>query len=330
MTLITISSERIWCNLIKRWISSGMILILIFVCCSCAKNQVNNSTETTLASLPEGKYEIYYIDSDKTEIKSEVKDISVDYSLQKEFIQNLYNSMMESMQLDQSDKLYDVELVSSTIDEPIVNLNFNSAYLELDKITEVLFRACLVKTMTQVAGVWSISIYINQQPLTDEYMNPVGVMSASDFVYNTGSDINSWKKLDVVLYFANASGDRLVQEDESIVYTSNSSVVNYVLEKLIDGPTDSKLQATIPKNTQILSVSVKDGICYVNFNNNFLNNTVEVKPYITIYSIVNSLSELSTINKVQISVNNSSNVIYRDSISLNTVFERNLDYISNQ
>ena len=54
---------------------------------------------------------------------------------------------------------------------------------------------------------------------------------------------------------------------------------------------------------------------------------LEVKDYIPIYSIVNSLSELSSVNRVQISVNGAQNTKFRDSIELNTLFERNLDYI---
>ena len=38
-------------------------------------------------------------------------------------------------------------------------------------------------------------------------------------------------------------------------------------------------------------------------------------------------SELSSVNRVQISVNGAQNTKFRDSIELNTLFERNLDYI---
>jgi len=41
---------------------------------------------------------------------------------------------------------------------------------------------------------------------------------------------------------------------------------------------------------------------------------------------VNSLAAASSINKVQITVNGSQEVMFRDSISLNQLFERNLDY----
>ena len=57
-----------------------------------------------------------------------------------------------------------------------------------------------------------------------------------------------------------------------------------------------------------------------------MNNSLDVKEYIPVYSIVNSLAAVSSVNKVQIAVNGSQDVMFRDSISLNQLFERNLDY----
>ena len=47
----------------------------------------------------------------------------------------------------------------------------------------------------------------------------------------------------------------------------------------------------------------------------------------TVYSIVNSLCELSNVNKVQISVKSSTNIIFRDTIDLSQPLERSLDII---
>ena len=77
----------------------------------------------------------------------------------------------------------------------------------------------------------------------------------------------------------------------------------------------------------MLNVTVKDGICYVNFNSAFLTQPYSVSAEATIYSIVNSLSELTGVNKVQISIEGDSSVIYKETISLTTPFERNLDLV---
>jgi germination protein M len=106
----------------------------------------------------------------------------------------------------------------------------------------------------------------------------------------------------------------------------NTSLEKLIVEQLIAGPGRQGMNPTLPKETKLLNVSVNENVCYINFDSTFLNNTLEVKEYIPIYSIVNSLAAVTTINKVQITVNGSQEFMFRDSISLNQLFERNLDY----
>lgn len=77
---------------------------------------------------------------------------------------------------------------------------------------------------------------------------------------------------------------------------------------------------------KILNLTVNDSVCYINFDSTFLNVKPELNEYIPIYSIVNSLCELTTVTKVRILVNGSQDVMFRDVVSLNTAFERNEEY----
>ena len=79
--------------------------------------------------------------------------------------------------------------------------------------------------------------------------------------------------------------------------------------------------------TKIVSVTTKDGICYVNLSEDFLSQPYSASADVTIYAITNSLVELSNVNKVQITVNGNTNISYREKISLNSIFERNLDLL---
>ena len=72
---------------------------------------------------------------------------------------------------------------------------------------------------------------------------------------------------------------------------------------------------------------MKDNICYVNFDEGFLNTTYPVEPKITIYSIVNSIVEGGGASQVQILVNGETDVKYQGSISLSKPFSRDLDMI---
>ena len=94
------------------------------------------------------------------------------------------------------------------------------------------------------------------------------------------------------------------------------------------GPQAEGDYPTINPETKIVSVTVKDGICYVNLSEAFLSQPYNVTSDVTIYSITNSLVELPNVNKVQISVNGETNLFYRENVNLATVFERNLDLLS--
>ena len=100
------------------------------------------------------------------------------------------------------------------------------------------------------------------------------------------------------------------------------------MEQLIAGPGQEGSYPTLPSDCKILSISVTDNVCYINFDSAFLNTVLAVNDYVPIYSIVDSLSEGTAITRVQIMVNGSQDVMFRESISLNTTFERSQDYIT--
>ncbi len=158
--------------------------------------------------------------------------------------------------------------------------------------------------------------------------NPVGQMNADSFVENTGDAINEETVTTLTLYFANKSGDKLVKEKVNVTGSSNISVEKLVVESLIRGPVSGDTDyPTLPPGTKILSISTKDGICYVNLNDGFLEQGYNVTEAVTIYSIVDSLTELSGISKVQILVNGETDLVYKESMRLDTIYERNLDII---
>ena len=105
------------------------------------------------------------------------------------------------------------------------------------------------------------------------------------------------------------------------------SVEKLIVEELIEGPGGNDLLATFSPKTKVLGVSVKDGICYVNFDEDFLKDTVAIDPKLTVYSLVNSIVESGNATKVQILVNGEMNIKYQEAVDLNQPFSRNLDII---
>ena len=115
-----------------------------------------------------------------------------------------------------------------------------------------------------------------------------------------------------------------------MVYSNNLSLERVVLNQLLEGPSLEGSMATIPSTVRVQGVTVRDGVCYVDFDSTFLEDTANVTDAIVIYSIVNSLTELSTISQVQITVNGSADVSFRNNISLSGRFERDLSYLQQE
>ena len=61
-----------------------------------------------------------------------------------------------------------------------------------------------------------------------------------------------------------------------------------------------------------------------------MTGTLKTSEKLPIYAIVNSLTELQTVSRVQIIVDGSQNVMFRDVVSLNEPFERDESYIQRQ
>lgn len=90
------------------------------------------------------------------------------------------------------------------------------------------------------------------------------------------------------------------------------------------GPNADGVYPTLNPDTKINSVIVRDGVCYVDFDESFLIQKNNVTPEVTIYSIVNSLVELNNVDTVQISVNGDNAILYREQLSLTQPYQENM------
>ena len=168
------------------------------------------------------------------------------------------------------------------------------------------------------------------QPLMDRNQNPVGMLTASDFIMGT-SNVNSYEKVELTLYFTDESGSRLVPEQREVIHDMNtSSMEQLVVEQLIAGPAQEGHYRVLPEGLKVLNLSVNDSVCYINFDATFLEGVTDVSEYVPIYAIVNSLTELTTVTRVRILVNGSQDVMFRDVVSLNTAFERDTEYMEEE
>jgi germination protein M len=304
-------------NVQKGWILLFLFILLAVLAAGCGKKKVEES-----------RYSLFYLNNQKTKIVSMAyeptavtEDGLIDEFL--EMISTETNSVDYRKVFPEAVKIERYEYVDSQL-----YLYFNKAYNDMASSEEVLCRGAIVHTLMQIEGVSGIVFYVDNQPLTDANGVEVGMMTNDSFVDNPGEKINSIQEADIVLYFASQTGDGLVKETQHVYYSSNISTEKLVMERLLEGPESENARASIPSGTGLISVSVMDGVCFVNLDENFLVQNYEIREDVIIYSIVDSLTELSTVDTVQISVNGETNLVYRDKMSLTDYYRRNLELVT--
>lgn len=303
-----------------RWMIICLCMLLLIGC--------NGSQEKK-----PGRYRVYYVDKNENNVMYE--EIQVESEDTKIIMQELFHAL----QSPPEDAAYGsaipevVELESYSYGDKQLVLNFSAAYSELSPTAEILSRAAIVRTLCQVEGVDYVAFNVAGQPLVNNSGALVGYMTEDQFVENAGNEINAYEKTSLTLYFADKSGKKLEAHVVDCIYNSNISIDKLVVEEVLGGPEDGDSEengyGTIPPSVQIVSVTTRDGVCYVNLSKEFLTMKENISPEVTVYSLVNSLVELPEVNKVQISVDGNSDIMYMEKVSLSQPLERNLEIMEN-
>lgn len=289
---------------------------IIFVTTGCKQQDVSAAP-----------YKIYYLNAEQNGLVEEA------YTGETEDTEKGVEEILKCLQKgtdkieEQSVIPEEVEILKYNLQEEKLVLYFDEDYLKMDTVQEVLCRSALVRSLTQLDGVELVAFYVNGEPLKNRDGKEYGYFQADDFVQNTGASINSYEETSLKLYFANETGDKLVAESVNVQHDSNQALEKAIVEQLMRGPSDSKLQSTIPKETNLLATSIKDGICYLNFDDGLKNIVPGITPEVVIYSIVNSVLESGSVSRVQIAINGDSNVMFQESVDLSQALSRNYKLI---
>lgn len=204
-----------------------------------------------------------------------------------------------------------------------VELVLSEAFSQLSGISRTIAEACLTMTLTQLDGVETVSIYVTGEGSTEQLTD---ALSAEDYLLV--DDGIEEQEESIKIYFADSNDRYLMGDQRSVVLSENESAAVYIMQQLIAGPTDEQLQPTIPEGTELLSVTQEGTLCTVDLSAEFRENVpkTEQEERMTVYSIVNSLTELEGIDQVLILCEGQSIGIYRY-LDLSEPFVRNEDTI---
>lgn len=210
-----------------------------------------------------------------------------------------------------------------------ITVDFSKEYYDMKPTEEILTRAAIAKTLLQITDYPYVMFTVESEPMQNSNGTNVGAMNLDSFVENPGEQINSSQKTKLTLYFSNKKGDMLIPETREVHYSSNISLEKLVMEQLMEGPRESGLQGTIPPGTKLITITVVDAVCYVNLDEMFLNQNKEISEQVILYSIVDSLTELPSVDKVQISINGDTSGECRYTYDLATMYQADLSMVEN-
>lgn len=279
----------------KKFISIFLILImLVLIFASC-------STEKTTIS-------VFFKNGQSSELSEEKRIVkAAEDGGAAELAKLAIAQLVKGPQNEKNSAVIDREakLLSLVINDGVVTVNMSSHFAEKKGVDGLLLRFSFINTLCRIEGIDGIVIQVEGKPLVSENTGKeYGVLSMSDIALNTED------KVTLNLYFPDKDGANLVLEKRTVDAQMALSLEKTVVSELLKGPESGKLSPAIADGTKLLNIETKDRVCYVNFSSEFILKTSSgsAATMLTLYSVVNSLCSLESVESVQILVNGETGV----------------------
>lgn len=177
-----------------------------------------------------------------------------------------------------------------------VTVIFNIDSSRTDAYTLNLSKKAFTLSLCRIEGVNSVTFEMHNIVTGDETISH----GCNENSFANVDDANLEAEYDVMVYYGTMDGDGLVGRQITVDMSDAISVEKQIIEALKTSSGDDT-EATLPSDTYIVSLSVNDGVCYIEFSREFLSNAV-AKTDAAMYSVINSLTSLSYIDNVNITV----------------------------
>ena len=198
--------------------------------------------------------------------------------------------------------------VSLSEEEGTVNIDLSKEYYknipkDAPASNELLARYSIVYTLCQFEEIKKVKIYVDGKDMlaSTGKDQPLSSFGTDSIMINSPSSTETQTEKFVTLYFTDKTGIKLFPETRKATMT-DSSLAKTIVTELIRGPVSDKYVRTFSDSTQLISIETKEGVCFVNFSGGFLSGISDdaLSERTAVYSVVNSLTKIPEITKVQI------------------------------
>lgn len=189
-------------------------------------------------------------------------------------------------------------LLSAELSGTQLRLTVTESLAELTGMDLTLACACITLTCLELPNVESVSIAARGSTLDGKHEM---VLTRDDLLLeDLGASLIG---APYTLYFSD-TGNRYLIGEEIQVDRNQENLPVYLIEHLIEGPSEAGLAETMPLETRLLELEVSEGVCSVDFSGEFLDNAprTDLAQRMTVLSVTNTLTQLEEIDAVVISV----------------------------
>ena len=294
------------------------MLMLMLLLCGC-----NSSSQ-------ESGCFVYCLNPNETAI------VPVPYTLTSKDIGDQTEEMlaMLSVQSEEADYVSaipsDVSIESFEMGEGNLAIHFSREYSGLTTTREALLRAAVVKSVTQIEGIDTVSFYIMDAPLTDSAGNILAAMSSSSIIDDFGAAQDSMTQTTLALYYSNSTGDALIREERAVHYNSSVPIEQVIMQYLAMEPTTEGASSIFVSDSKVSSITTSEGICYVDLDPSVMTQENGISNDVLIYAIVDSLTELDGISHVRIGISGNTQSDASQTGMISGTYERSLALVVNE
>ncbi len=271
------------------------------------------------------KIKVFFKNSAKNELREESRTVKAEKDASARTIARLaVSELIKGPEAEGSHGVISksAKLISLAVNGNVATVNISKHYLEKKGVDELILRFAIVNTLCNIKGIDGVVIQVEGNNLVSETTGKeIGVLRMDDNIVFAPED-----KLAVTLYFPHKGFEHLSGEVRRIDVQNALSLEKIVVNELLRGPQNKELSASVPQGTKLLSIEVKDKVCFVNFTKEFVAVSGSSATTMALYSVVNSLCALKNIESVQILINGEAGVEFGNFV-LDIPYEANFSLV---
>lgn len=187
-------------------------------------------------------------------------------------------------------------LVRAQLENGVLHMTLSREFGNLTGADLSLALSCITLTFSQLTGVEAVELSAERSLIGGQSsvkIRPDQILrvdNSEEFAENT-----------LNIYYADSQNRYLIASEVKTKLSTVPEQAALALSMLGEQPSNDGLQATLPENTELLDLSIEDGVCIVDFSGDFYRNRPEndAAERMTVLSIVNTLTEFPGIESVQ-------------------------------